>query len=45
MLIETARIWLQVGHFNQRRAGAFCINDVTGLDEYTALVDNNYYTN
>jgi beta-phosphoglucomutase len=45
MLIETARIWLQVGHFNQRRAGAFCINDVTGPDEYTALVDNNYYTN
>ncbi|WP_449429328.1 beta-phosphoglucomutase [Rhodanobacter umsongensis] len=45
MLIETARIWLQVGHFNPRRAGAFCINDVTGPDEYTALVDNNYYTN
>lgn len=45
VLIETARIWLQVGHFNQRRGGAFCINDVTGPDEYTALVDNNYYTN
>jgi beta-phosphoglucomutase len=45
MLIETARIWLQVGHFNPRRGGAFCINDVTGPDEYTALVDNNYYTN
>ena len=45
ILIETARIWLQVGHFNGRRGGAFCINDVTGPDEYTALVDNNYYTN
>src|SRR6185312_10641256 len=45
ILIETARIWLQVGHFNARRGGAFCINDVTGPDEYTALVDNNYYTN
>ncbi len=45
MLVETARIWLQVGHFNARRGGAFCINDVTGPDEYTALVDNNYYTN
>ncbi|MEO7051260.1 MAG: beta-phosphoglucomutase [Rhodanobacter sp.] len=45
MLIETARIWLQVGHFNARRGGAFCIHDVTGPDEYTALVDNNYYTN
>ncbi|MGA9333079.1 MAG: beta-phosphoglucomutase, partial [Rudaea sp.] len=45
MLAETARIWLQIGHFNPRRNGAFCINDVTGPDEYTALVDNNYYTN
>ncbi len=45
MLIETARIWLQVGYFNPRRDGAFCICDVTGPDEYTALVDNNYYTN
>ena len=45
ILIETARIWLQVGHFNTRRGGAFCIDDVTGPDEYTALIDNNYYTN
>ena len=45
MLIETARIWLQVGHFNARRGGAFCIDSVTGPDEYTALIDNNYYTN
>jgi beta-phosphoglucomutase len=45
ILIETARIWLQVGFFNPRRNGAFCICAVTGPDEYTALVDNNYYTN
>jgi alpha,alpha-trehalose phosphorylase len=45
ILGETARIWLQVGHFNARRGGAFCIDAVTGPDEYTALVDNNYYTN
>lgn len=45
MLFETARIWPQVGHFNARRGGAFCIHDVTGPDEYTALVDNNFYTN
>lgn len=45
MLIETARIWLDIGHFNARRGGAFCIHDVTGPDEYTALVDNNHYTN
>lgn len=45
MLIETARIWLEIGFFNPRRGGAFCICAVTGPDEYTALVDNNYYTN
>lgn len=45
MLIETARIWLQIGHFNPRMGGAFCIDKVTGPDEYSALVDNNYYTN
>jgi beta-phosphoglucomutase len=45
LLVETARIWLLVGHFNARRGGAFCIHGVTGPDEYTALVDNNYYTN
>lgn len=45
MLFETARIWPQVGHFNPRRGGAFCIHEVTGPDEYTTLVDNNYYTN
>ncbi|HEY0231654.1 MAG TPA: beta-phosphoglucomutase, partial [Dokdonella sp.] len=45
VLFETARVWLDIGHFNARRNGAFCIHEVTGPDEYTALVDNNYYTN
>lgn len=45
MLFETARIWLQAGHFNAHRDGAFCIDAVTGPDEYSALVNNNYYTN
>ena len=45
MLFETARIWLQIGHFSARRGGAFCIHEVTGPDEYSALVDNNHYTN
>lgn len=45
MLFETARIWLQIGHFNPRRGGAFCLYEVTGPDEYTTLVDNNHYTN
>jgi beta-phosphoglucomutase len=45
VLFETARLWLQVGNYNPRRDNAFCICQVTGPDEYTALVDNNYYTN
>lgn len=43
VIYETARIWLETGNYNG--AGEFCINTVTGPDEYTALVDNNYYTN
>ncbi|MGN6153717.1 MAG: beta-phosphoglucomutase [Lysobacteraceae bacterium] len=45
MLFETARIWPQAGHFDPLRDGAFGIHAVTGPDEYTALVDNNFYTN
>lgn len=45
MLFETARIWMQVGRFDPARGGAFTIHGVTGPDEYTALVDNDYYTN
>lgn len=43
IVLETARIWIGIGHTD--RAGRFCINEVTGPDEYTALVNNNYYTN
>ncbi|GAU77913.1 beta-phosphoglucomutase [Fusibacter sp. 3D3] len=42
VLFETARIWLEIGHFYQ---GTFQIHNVTGPDEYTAIVNNNYYTN
>ncbi|MEM7115794.1 MAG: glycosyl hydrolase family 65 protein [Chloroflexota bacterium] len=42
ILFETARLWLDVGHF---REGKFCIDSVTGPDEYTAIVNNNAYTN
>ena len=45
VLFETARLWHHVGNFDPRRGHAFCICQVTGPDEYTALVDNNYYTN
>ena len=43
MLFETARLWADLGHFNEDRE--FCIDGVTGPDEYTALVNNNLYTN
>jgi alpha,alpha-trehalose phosphorylase len=42
LLFEIARLWLDVGNFYQ---GKFQINDVTGPDEYTCIVNNNYYTN
>lgn len=45
ILAETARIWIEAGHFNEHRESRFCICEVTGPDEYSALVDNNYYTN
>jgi len=45
ILFETARIWPGIGQFSERRGGQFCIYEVTGPDEYTALVDNNFYTN
>jgi alpha,alpha-trehalose phosphorylase len=45
MLFETARIWLEIGHFSARHGDTFCIHEVTGPDEYSALVDNNHYTN
>ena len=45
LLIETARLWVDLGFYNDRRDGKFCINEVTGPDEYSALVDNNLYTN
>ena len=45
MLFETARLWISLGFFNSQKMEKFCINEVTGPDEYSALVNNNYYTN
>ncbi|MFT5702496.1 MAG: alpha,alpha-trehalose phosphorylase [Desulforhopalus sp.] len=45
MLVETARLWLDLGFFSKRKNGQFCIHGVTGPDEYNAVVDNNTYTN
>jgi alpha,alpha-trehalose phosphorylase len=45
MLIETARLWEDLGFFSSQKDGKFCINCVTGPDEYNTVVDNNAYTN
>jgi alpha,alpha-trehalose phosphorylase len=45
MLVETARFWHDLGFFSPRKNGKFCINGVTGPDEYKTIVNNNTYTN
>jgi len=45
ILFETARLWADLGFFSNEKGGKFCINCVTGPDEYTAIVNNNFYTN
>ena len=45
MLVETARLWQDLGSFSPRKEGKFCINGVTGPDEYKTVVNNNTYTN
>jgi alpha,alpha-trehalose phosphorylase len=43
LLVETARLWRSLGHHDAK--GRFRIDGVTGPDEYSALADNNVYTN
>jgi alpha,alpha-trehalose phosphorylase len=43
LLVETARLWASLGQFDAH--GRFQIDGVTGPDEYSALVDDNVYTN
>ena len=45
MLVETARLWLDLGFYSDTKGGKFCINSVTGPDEYNTVVNNNAYTN
>ena len=42
LLFETARLWVDTGHMLN---GQFRIDNVTGPDEYSCIVNNNYYTN
>jgi alpha,alpha-trehalose phosphorylase len=43
LLVQTARLWCSLGHFDDGRG--FRIDGVTGPDEYSAIADNNVYTN
>ncbi|SEP76380.1 alpha,alpha-trehalose phosphorylase [Streptomyces sp. yr375] len=43
LLVETARLWRSLGHHDAH--GAFHIDGVTGPDEYSAVADDNTYTN
>ena len=44
LLVETARLWCSLGYFN-KASNQFRIDGVTGPDEYSAIADNNVYTN
>jgi alpha,alpha-trehalose phosphorylase len=43
ILVETARLWRSLGQHDA--SGRFRIDGVTGPDEYSAVKDNNVYTN
>ncbi|KPU27262.1 glycoside hydrolase [Caloranaerobacter sp. TR13] len=45
ILFETARLWADLGSYIPKKNNKFCIDCVTGPDEYTAIVNNNCYTN
>lgn len=43
LLVQTARLWMSLGHRTMQ--GQFRIDGVTGPDEYSAIADNNVFTN
>ncbi|MFJ9033268.1 glycoside hydrolase family 65 protein [Streptomyces sp. NPDC102274] len=43
LLVETARLWHSLGYHDSH--GSFHIDGVTGPDEYSALANDNVYTN
>lgn len=43
LLVETARLWISLGHHDAY--GGFRIDGITGPDEYSAIMDNNVFTN
>ena len=45
ILVETARLYYDLGFFSGAKDGKFVLNCVTGPDEYNVMVNNNVYTN
>jgi alpha,alpha-trehalose phosphorylase len=45
ILVETARLWADLGFYGQNGSQTFHIHGVTGPDEYTTVVNDNFYTN
>ncbi|MGD9704472.1 MAG: glycoside hydrolase family 65 protein [Acidimicrobiia bacterium] len=45
ILVETARLWEDLGFYATDGERAFHIHGVTGPDEYTTVVNDNLYTN
>jgi len=45
VLVETARMWVDLGFWRSEEDGVFHIHGVTGPDEYTTVVNDNLFTN
>ena len=45
ILVETARLWADLGFYASNGSQTFHIHRVTGPDEYTTVVNDNTYTN
>ena len=45
LLVETARMWADLGFWRTDGEQSFHIHGVTGPDEYTTVVNNNMFTN
>jgi alpha,alpha-trehalose phosphorylase len=45
ILVETARLWADLGFYATNGSDTFHVHRVTGPDEYTTVVNDNAYTN
>jgi alpha,alpha-trehalose phosphorylase len=45
ILVETSRMWAELGFWRSNGTPTFHIHGVTGPDEYTTVVNNNLFTN